>query len=270
MRRYPYPQLPPPRSIQPPRKPVPTVNFQPAINGEWTNNNSYGFKSVFNPSIVVKQLVGKLPMRGWPEVWTVQLGIETYPDPGMSGNIFASIEFGAGGTTDTVEIDWAQGSSISVPMNAASVFVSWDVGEGLNPPNVQLNIDTTFARGTKAGSAPTRKLSRILSTAPAGSAAFASNGVLTIDPGGSAVIDLPKYASHLFLAAAGPGTRDNFLVAVPSLTLTLQNPNGNVAFYRPPDVFPDGVRIPYLSTKLEVANTGLVPLDIFLTTSIGL
>jgi hypothetical protein len=231
----------------------PRIQVEPAKTGFWAGNNSFGNKTLFNPSLMSRQIVGKLPEWAWPQIWTVQLGVQNYPDPGFNGNLFAEIEFGSGGTTDTVEIDWAQGTSISLPMNAANVYVHWDTGPNLTPPNVDLNVDCTFVLGTKRGLPPTRKISKVLVSGPGFS--LAANGAMLLMAASGATLALPKYASKFFMAPASFPTRMQYDEVTPTIRLEIENPNGTIADLFPEDYFPHGFVLPALCTKVQIGYT---------------
>lgn len=256
----PAPRQPlPPLQIKPvaDKAKIHKVSTEPSQIGYWTNNNQFGQKQVFNPSLQSQVQVAKLGENGPPEVWTVQLGIQSYPDPGMTGNIYAQIEFGAGGTTDTVEVDWQNGTSISLPMNAASIFVKWDVAPGISPPNVMLNVDCSFARGNKAGQPPTRKLARLLSATLG--AAFGPAGFIVMPPLSNVRLAIPRYATTFFMNPISTADRANFqLNATSTVFLEFQNPNGPTGYAYPLDYYPNGIRLPPLTTKVSITNTSAI------------
>lgn len=143
-------------------KPVHRVNELPPVavvqpsNGWWTGSNNLGYEVKFAPDSTNRQTVLKLDEFGVPEIWTVSLAMRDEFSTFNSLRIRAIIEFGAGGTTQTVTMDWAQGAQISLPMNALNVIaqvvgVSTFATEG---PGLHLGVQ--ISKGRRGGSIPPR------------------------------------------------------------------------------------------------------------------
>lgn len=110
-------------------EPSASVYVQPAPHGPWSGNNNFGFETRFLPGPGSRERIINLPEWGEPAVWTVSLGIdysetawEVGESPEVRGfEIVAEVAYGTGGATETVEVDWLQGATFSVPMNALSI-----------------------------------------------------------------------------------------------------------------------------------------------------
>lgn len=139
---------------------VQAVPAMPMDNAAWSGSNSLGNVVDYAPDTDNRQMILKLDEWGPPEMWTVSLGIDR-PAPGNSGEahwfeIKALIDFGVGGSTQRIEVDWINGTELTVPMNAISVNAVYE-----NPTSLLegMRLSVQIARGTRAGAyAPTRML----------------------------------------------------------------------------------------------------------------
>jgi hypothetical protein len=125
------------------RPPAPPASQHVVIdtphNGEWSGNNQLGITRRYSPDTIqsisgdppvpnaqFRQSILKLDEWGPPEAWTVSLGIN-YTDEAFEAlgigifEIAAQIDFGVGGATQRVLIDWIQGTGFTAPMNALNV-----------------------------------------------------------------------------------------------------------------------------------------------------
>lgn len=137
----------------------------PSRTGPWTGNNNLGIERAFAPDANNRQTVIKLPEWGFPETWTLCLGLtydpvlyESQPNAGKF-TIVAEIEFGTGGVIQIVEVDWKQGTSIVLPMNALNVVASYSSEEneaGTVVPPSDLRLRANIVRGVLPQSNPTR------------------------------------------------------------------------------------------------------------------
>lgn len=132
---------------------VMAVPPMPGSEMPWSGSNNLGNVVDFSPNTDNRQTILKLDEWGPPEVWTLTLGIDNPGDwsnfnnpPGTNLYNFeatAIIEFGVGGATQTVEVDWIAGTEISFPMNAISVICEYDeIFTTLNmlpPPGLRLS-----------------------------------------------------------------------------------------------------------------------------------
>lgn len=139
-----------------------TILTAPAWGTEtpWSGSNNLGNIVYYNPDVNNRQSILKLDEWGPPEMWTVSLFREHRPP--LSGTdywITAEISFGAGGSTQTIEVDWLTGTMLSVPMNAISVtakFSSFNLAGFPIAPADKLRLGAQIARGVRGGSrAPT-------------------------------------------------------------------------------------------------------------------
>lgn len=125
-------------------------------HGWWSGSNNVGNEVSFAPDSNNRQSVLTLPEIGAPEMWTVSLYI-VYPTPSGSNlanfRVKARIEFGAGGSTQIVEMDWITGAQISVPANAINVIAEYSTVNG-GVPGIRLGVQV--ARGRRGGTQPPR------------------------------------------------------------------------------------------------------------------
>ncbi len=105
--------------------PTPFANAHPR-KGPWSGNNQLGYKLPFAPDANNRQTVLKLDEWGYPEVWTISLGIEGFPAARFNGfGVRANISFGDGGSTQTIDVDWRNGTQVSLVMNAVNVIAEF-------------------------------------------------------------------------------------------------------------------------------------------------
>lgn len=136
--------------------------------GPWTGNNQLGIERVFAPDANNRQTILKLDEWGFPQMWTLALGLSYDADEyGSSGlvlgsfGLVAEVEFGCGGVIQYVEIDWKIGTTITLPMNAVNVVASYssvptEGGEVALPPDLRLRANIVHGSLTQAN--PTRTL----------------------------------------------------------------------------------------------------------------
>lgn len=174
--------------------------------GSWTGSNQLGNELPFEPDANNRQTILKLDEWGYPEIWTVSLGIKGFPQGTFDRiGIRAIIEYGAGGITQTVVIDWRNGSRISLPMNAVNVIAEFydidfsDEGQGLFL-SVQLSRKPRGFTGT-----PTNVLT--VTQATAEPAVFPVGTILeqVILPAASdsGLCKLPEYTDRIMAVPAG-------------------------------------------------------------------
>ncbi|MEO8900348.1 MAG: hypothetical protein ABI627_02390 [Polyangiaceae bacterium] len=144
-------------------EPSAAVFVQPTPHGHWSSNNNFGSEVSFMPDANNRQRVIKLPEWGEPAPWTVSLGIDysenAWPSGGSRGfEVVAEVTYGSGGATQTVLIDWIQGTSFSAPMNAISIDAIYSIPffpHGVQPSDLTLSV--LLARGSTASSIPPSK-----------------------------------------------------------------------------------------------------------------
>lgn len=144
------------------------VSVVPTKKGPWSGNNQLGIERAFAPDANNRQTILKLDEWGFPQMWTLALGLtydaEAYGSSGLvTGNfgVVAEVEFGTGGVIQYVEIDWKMGTSIVLPMNALNVVASFssvptEGGEVALPPDLRLRANVVHGALTQAS--PTRTI----------------------------------------------------------------------------------------------------------------
>lgn len=118
--------------------------------GIWSGYNQLGFEAKYGPDRRQTQTILKLDEWGPPEVWTVSLFLLQKLESFNGFGVTTRINFGAGGSTQVVEIDWLNGAQISLPMNAINVqalFSDIDV----TTEGAGLSLGVQLARGTRGG-----------------------------------------------------------------------------------------------------------------------
>lgn len=141
---------------------VNAVNVIPSKTGPWTANNQLGIERHFEPDVNNRQTILKLDEWGFPEVWTLCLGLNDFslaPNPNpIAFEVTALIEFGSGGAMQQVEVDWLNGTAISLPMNAVNVVANYSTGSGEGATSIpdDLRLRATLARGRSHFARPTR------------------------------------------------------------------------------------------------------------------
>lgn len=225
-----------------------SVYTQPARHGLWSDSNNFGAEVAFAADEENRQRVIKLPEWGEPVVWTVSLGLdyteEEWPAGGPGGQrgfeIVGEVSFGAGGATQTFEVDWVQGTTFSVPMNAISVDAFYafpfDLSEGPRAQQpLDLRLSVLLGRGSANGVRPTRS-AQLLDGSPF---AELGNDQLIATPA-----RIPKFGKRLFVVSSVEPTQFNELV----------NGNNYVVFFTAPDVSDAAVRV----ATMRITSTALL------------
>lgn len=136
----------------PPMYPLPLRNHP-----MWSGNNELGMEVAFAPDANNRQTILKMDEWGFPEIWTVMLGIK-YTDslfPGPGFEVVAVVNAGSGGATQTIEIDWVQGAVFSLPMNALNLVAQYQNADGV-PSDLRLLV--TLGRKPHGNHKPTRSI----------------------------------------------------------------------------------------------------------------
>lgn len=140
---------------------VQAVTQVPLRTGPWSGNNQLGIEQGFSPDVNNRQTILKLDEWGFPQLWTIALGL-TYEEPLAASDFFditANIQFGIGGVTQTVEVDWKQGTVITLPLNAVNVIAQYltpQVGRSVRTIPTSLRLRASVAHGAIQGAQPTR------------------------------------------------------------------------------------------------------------------
>lgn len=176
--------------------------------GPWSGNNQLGYKLPFAPDANNRQSVLKLDEWGFPELWTISLGIDGFPGGAFDRfGVRAVISFGAGGSVQTIDVDWRNGTQISLVMNAVDVvaeFQNLDVeseGQGLfltvqispgNRPGGNTPVCTMVAEGDT-----------VIIVAPPFPKGTLMEGVTLANGSNSGLIRIPPFASRVLAVPAG-------------------------------------------------------------------
>jgi hypothetical protein len=159
------------------------VSVVPAKQGPWSGNNQLGITRAFSANVENEQTILRLDEWGFPEVWTLTLGINDYslarnPDP-IGFAVTARIDFGAGGAMQTVEIDWLNGTSIPLNMNALNVVAEYTTGSGEGSTSIpdDLRLTATLGKGHMSLSEPIRTV---------------------VPTEGATSVEIPKFAKSVF------------------------------------------------------------------------
>lgn len=109
---------------------MPSVAVLDPKTGPWTGNNQVGNEVEFSPQANNEQTILRLDEWGMPAPWTLTLGLDIQDADLPSGGFDATAQifFGSGGITQYVEIDWLEGATITLPMNAINVVAKYNFG----------------------------------------------------------------------------------------------------------------------------------------------
>src|SRR3954449_11237526 len=126
--------------------------------GWWSSYPQLGEEQDFTPDAHNRQVILKADELGPPEVYTLTLGIsyseQDWPGSSRAFEVEAEINFGAGGATQVVRIDWVQGAQISLPMNAVNVVATYNIDALAEPqPPADLRLSVMVGRGPALGKA---------------------------------------------------------------------------------------------------------------------
>jgi hypothetical protein len=248
------------RRLPEPPDPSASVYVQPAPHGIWSNNNNFGFEIPFGSGSNNRERIINLPEWGEPAVWTISLGIDysetAWPPSADQGfEVIAEVSYGTGGATETALMDWIQGTTFSVPMNAISINAYWsfpgDEGFEPTPPN-DVKLRVLLARGNVATGLPPTKFAPLL------------NGLLEVTVDNDDIADpparIPKFGRKLFLA---PLTSDDYTDITTSTNFVrfFSGPDvgGSAAtgtFRIDPAALLEGIVVPPFSKYVTVENVG--------------
>lgn len=222
------------------------VHIVPMKNGPWSSNNQLGIQQDFaHPTTTAsEQTILKLDEWGFPEVWSIMLGM-TYGDDkwdpanlNAAFNVVAAIRAGVGGVTQEVEVDWQQGTSFSLVMNALNVIAVFSAS--LSTPS-DLRLQASICRGKICGRPPQRSFQI------AGVVAGTSSTRFRIPPFAKSVMLVDRSAAFASLFTAG-NCRLNFF-ANPN---TVANVTGTVTGEQLIQFASNGFPIPTFSRYFEV------------------
>lgn len=117
-------------------------------NPLWTDNAELGAETLYKPDKKGLQPVLTLNEMGMPALWTVALGIAFDPalipahGDGQFG-IDGIVRFGSGNAIQEFEIDWAEGTTFSLPMNRIEVIARYSdfALKSNTPPGLRLRVN---------------------------------------------------------------------------------------------------------------------------------
>jgi hypothetical protein len=229
--------------------------------GDWSGKNQLGVEIPYDPNAVTPQTILKLDEWGFPEVWTVSLGVR-FNDELVAGQAFdavALVSIGSGGINQEFECDFVDGTMFSAPMNAINVrcvLNSLQAFSLIPAPN-GVKVSVMLSRGDKARSRAT--FTRFLSV-PAGSTSSAGFPNIRI-PAFSKSVSILPLADGDIVNTYGPNFKMQFF-ANSLATAPVASVSGS--FLGP------GVKIPIpaLARYFRAENTGAV--DLFASATFSL
>lgn len=152
----------------------------------WDGNNELGRQLSFDSRADNTQVAIKLETWGPPKVWSVMLGL-SFDSKLLSGtngfSIVAHVEAGAGGAVQEFEVDWADGTTFSCVMNAATITAVYDRTN---------DIPSDLVLRATAGERP------LSSSPPVRSYRVGAGPSLSSDP-----IRIPPFARNVVIQPAG-------------------------------------------------------------------
>lgn len=134
------------------------VSIVPQKRGPWSGNNQLGIEREFAPDDNNRQTILRLDEWGFPDIWTVTLGLNDFTRTAGGFDVTAVLEFGSGGATQYLEMDWLCGSSITLPMNALNLVAQYNLIDGEVAGEVpdDLRLRVTISKMPSRNSNPTR------------------------------------------------------------------------------------------------------------------
>lgn len=118
-------------------------------NGGWSGDNQLGSVVPFQRNSRATQTILKMDEWGPPELWTISLYINERPVSDLFiFDVEAEINFGVGGSTQTLKCDWNVGTQVSVVMNAVNVVARYR-GVSVGIANDTMKLSVQVARGSR-------------------------------------------------------------------------------------------------------------------------
>lgn len=241
-------------------EPTLSACVQPAAHGLWSANNNFGFELPFGAQRNNRARIISLPEWGEPVVWTVSLGLDfsdaAWPGAERGFDIVAEVAFGVGGATETVHVDWLDGTAFSLPMNAISINAVWASpetgGTGSSRPE-DLKLRVLLARGARGGGLAPSKFAPLLNGEPY--VTLVDNAVAT------PIARIPRFGRRLLLA---PLDRDDLTGLLGSSNFvrfySAPDPGGSAlptgTFAIDAELIRSGVQVPAFSKFVTIENVG--------------
>lgn len=155
----------------------------------WSGNNSLGIEVPIEDISAVdifERTILKLDEWGTPEVWTIALSTNVELNSSTDDQAFSLIgliEIGCGGAVDQFQVDWRNGTTLRLPMNALNVKIRGVAGAGVDgagviPPGLAARV--LLSQSNQSGLSP-----QVTDTT------IATNGA--VDPSALSA-RIPKYA----------------------------------------------------------------------------
>lgn len=102
---------------------LPKVQVELPRHGVFSGNNQLGIELPFKPNAVHPQTIFKMDEWGFPQAWTISLGVRLEHELGdrEAFDCVGQILIGSGGIQQAFEVDWVDGTMFSVVGNAINV-----------------------------------------------------------------------------------------------------------------------------------------------------
>ncbi len=216
----------------------------------WSGSNELGQEKAFAPDSNNRQSILKLEEWGPPAVWTLHLGLiytptnlDVSPPANQNFAVTALLDVGSGGAIQEVEVDWLNGTTVTLAMNALNVTAQYN-DTTVFPQDLRLRA--TLGVGESTARPPTRTL------------VF---GPISLVPsaGGNAFVRIPPFAKRVWVmcGAAGPTGPNPIYGADVKFTFARQNlSTARIATFYGTEflAMSDGVPVPPLAQVLYVEN----------------
>lgn len=153
-----------------PKYPDNSQGAEPPLEGFWSGNNNFGNRVAYNPGRNNIQSVLELPQWGYPAVWTATLGLDysdsSWPSDTQGFEIVAHVQWGTGGASQSCELDWIQGASLTFPADSGIYINAEFVNYDASAVPTDLHLSALIGHYPMSRVAPTRsyKLDAIAET----------------------------------------------------------------------------------------------------------
>lgn len=159
--------------------------YSPAQVGYWTGSNQFGNELPFQSSSDNRQTILKSPELGLPSMWTISLYLINKLEVFSGFNVTANINFGAGGSTQTIRADWINGTQLSVVTNSINVIAEWEnVDVTTEGPGLRLGVQIS------KGSRPANSIPPIITMVRGFNVAAGATG---------ARVQIPSFVKSIFV-----------------------------------------------------------------------
>lgn len=219
-------------------------------SGAWSGNNQLGIELPFQANAVNEQTILKMDEWGFPQVWSVQLGLSYTDQVASLFQVTAKVRAGSGGITDEFEVDWNNGACFRTVMNAINIVAAYTQTTNL-PTDLRLRV--IIGHRSLSGAKPRRSFNN-----------------LQVNAGNQLFVTIPRYATsyHVIGIAQNPYAA-GILYDVLQNTVgpgTLMTLDGTSVL----SVWNNDVVLPAASNTLRITNTTGVNLTFGLVFELGL